>query len=184
MQTHEETQVHVHGLDLFVMVQLLDDTPAVLSFGKLFEEHGYSHVWTSGQKPHLTPTGKTILCKTENFVLVVFPGLSSSSSASSSSTSFPKTHRVFLRVQQVYEVTILMIKRQETDAIIPKQKNEDNKQAGRNRLRDIPEWLEEFTDNLEDAEVLPALANTSHDSDAGHRTKVASRKHSFLYSLP
>ena len=29
--TSEEAQVHVHDLDLFVTVQLLDDTPAVLS---------------------------------------------------------------------------------------------------------------------------------------------------------
>ena len=35
--------------------QLLDDTPAVLSFGKLCEEHGYSYEWASGQKPRLAP---------------------------------------------------------------------------------------------------------------------------------
>ena len=33
---------------------MLDDTPAVLSLGKLCEEHGHSHEWASGQKPHLT----------------------------------------------------------------------------------------------------------------------------------
>ena len=31
VQTHEEAQVFVHGLDLFVTVQILDDTPAVLA---------------------------------------------------------------------------------------------------------------------------------------------------------
>ena len=31
VQTSEEAQVYVHGLDLFVTVQLLEDTPAVLS---------------------------------------------------------------------------------------------------------------------------------------------------------
>ena len=36
---------------------------------------------------------------------------------------------------------------------------------------------QEFTDNLEDTQV-PALANTSHDSDSERPTKVASRKHS------
>ena len=41
VQTNEEAQVFVHDLDLFVTVQLLEDTPAVLSLGKLCEEHGY-----------------------------------------------------------------------------------------------------------------------------------------------
>ena len=40
VQTNEEAQVYVHDLDLFVAVQLLDDTPAVLSLGKLCEENG------------------------------------------------------------------------------------------------------------------------------------------------
>ena len=31
VQTNEEAQVHVRDLDLFVTVQILDDTPAVLS---------------------------------------------------------------------------------------------------------------------------------------------------------
>ena len=90
VQTNEEAQVYVHDLDLFVTVQIPNDTPAVLSLGKLCEEHGYFNEWVSGQKPHLTKNGKRILCKTQNFVPVVVPGMSSSSSASSSSTSFPQ----------------------------------------------------------------------------------------------
>ena len=34
MQMNEEAQVFVHDLDLFVTVQLLDETPAVLSLHK------------------------------------------------------------------------------------------------------------------------------------------------------
>ena len=49
-------------------------------------------------------------------------------------------------------------------------------QAAGNRFRDLPDWPEEFTDNLEDTEV-PAPANTSQDSDAERPTKVASMKH-------
>ena len=33
VQTNEEAQVYVHDLDLFVTVQILDDTPAFLSLG-------------------------------------------------------------------------------------------------------------------------------------------------------
>ena len=43
-------------------------------------------VWASGQKPPTDHIGTRIPCKTENFVPVVVPGLSSSSGASSSST--------------------------------------------------------------------------------------------------
>ena len=39
------------------------------------------------------------------------------------------------------------------------------------RLQDLPEWLEEFTDNLEDTEV-PAPAHLAQDSDSNRPTKV------------
>ena len=42
VQTHEEAQVFVHDLNLIVTVQLLGETLAVLSLGKLCEDHGYS----------------------------------------------------------------------------------------------------------------------------------------------
>ena len=35
VQTNEEAQVYVHDLHIFVTVQLLEDTPAVSSLGKL-----------------------------------------------------------------------------------------------------------------------------------------------------
>ena len=58
------------------------DTPAVLSLGKLCDEHGYSCEWINGQKPHLIKNGIRIQCNTENFVPIVVPGLSTSSSSS------------------------------------------------------------------------------------------------------
>ena len=69
-------------------MKVLEDTPAVLSLGKLCDEHGYSHEWINGEKPHLIKNGIRIQCNTENFVPVVVPGLSTSSSSSlPSSTS-------------------------------------------------------------------------------------------------
>ena len=50
-------------------------------------------------------------------------------------------------------------------------------------MRDLPEWLEEFTDNLEGTEV-PALAGTSHESDSERLTKVAPRKHRIFTHFP
>ena len=43
VQTKEEVTVHVKELDSFVTVTLLEDTRAVLSLGKLCEDHGYSY---------------------------------------------------------------------------------------------------------------------------------------------
>ena len=53
VQTREEATVYVKELDSFVNVMLLEETPAVLSLGKLCEDHGYTYHWTGGQKPHL-----------------------------------------------------------------------------------------------------------------------------------
>ena len=80
VQTHEEATVYVKDLDIFLTMKVLEDTPAVLSLGKLCDEHGYSYEWISGQKPHLIKNSFRIQCNTENFVPIEVPGLSSSSS--------------------------------------------------------------------------------------------------------
>ena len=88
VQTHEEATVYVKALDIFLTMKVLEDTPAVLSLGKLCDEHGYSYEWINGQKPHLIKNGIRIQCNTEKFVPIVVPGLSMSSSSSlPSSTS-------------------------------------------------------------------------------------------------
>ena len=89
VQTHEEATVYVKELDLFLTMKVLEDTPAVLSLGKLCYENGYSYEWINGQKTHLIKDGIRIICNTENFVPIVVPGLTSSSSASSSSSQTP-----------------------------------------------------------------------------------------------
>ena len=61
VRTHEEAQVFVHDLNLFV---------TVLPLGKLCENHGYSCELVSSQKPHLIKSGIRIQCNTENFVPV------------------------------------------------------------------------------------------------------------------
>ena len=82
VQTHEEATVYVKELEIFLTMKVLEDTPAVLSQGKLCDEHGYSYEWIKGQKPHLIKHGIRIQCNTENFVPIVVPGLSTSSSSS------------------------------------------------------------------------------------------------------
>ena len=93
VQTHEEATVYVKELDMFLTVKILEDTPAVLSLGKLCEDHGYSYEWANGQKPCLIKNGVRINCNKENYVPMVVPGLSTASSSSSSSatpTSLPQ----------------------------------------------------------------------------------------------
>ena len=89
VQTHEEATVYVKELDIFLTMKVVENTPAVLSLGKLCDENGYSYEWINGQKPHLIKDGIRIICNTENFVPIVVPGLSSSSSGSSSTLRTP-----------------------------------------------------------------------------------------------
>ena len=89
VQTHEEATVYVKELDILLTMKVLENTPAALSLGKLCDENGYSHEWINGQKPHLIKNGIRIPCNTENFVLIVVPGMSSSSSGSSSTSKTP-----------------------------------------------------------------------------------------------
>ena len=144
----------------------------------------YSDEWASGQKPHLTKQGQRILCKTENFAPLVVPGLSSSSGTSSSSTSPPQdsssTSSSPATDRSDEPVTGNW---RETNPITPIQNKKRNGNQDLDRLRDLPERLEEFTDNPEDTEV-PAPANISQDSNAERPAKVASRKHSIYTHLP
>ena len=65
VQTQEEAIVYVKELDIFLTMKVLENTPAVLSLGKLCDENGYSYEWINGQKPHLIKNGIRIICNTE-----------------------------------------------------------------------------------------------------------------------
>ena len=49
VQTHEEATDYVKEFCIFLTMKVLEDTPAVLSLGKLFDEHGYSYERINGQ---------------------------------------------------------------------------------------------------------------------------------------
>ena len=91
-------------------------------------------------------------------MLVGVLGLSSSSGASSSPTSFPQdpssTSSSPAHLRSDDEA---LRKLRDLPKTQKQNKKRDNDGASKNRLRDLPEWLEEFTDNVEDAEV-PAFA--------------------------
>ena len=83
--------MYVKELGFFLTMKVLENTPAVLSLGKLCDENGYSYEWINGQKPHLIKDGIRIICNTENFVPIVVPGLSSSSSGSAEMDTLTKS---------------------------------------------------------------------------------------------
>ena len=65
VQTHEEATVYVKELDIFLTMKVLENTPAVLSLGKLCDENGHSYEWNNGQKPPLIKNWIRIQCNTE-----------------------------------------------------------------------------------------------------------------------
>ena len=77
-------------------LKVLENTPAVLSLGKLCDENGYSYEWINGQKPHLIENGIRTQCNTENFVPIVVPVLSTSSCSNvpSSTSMSPSRHEI------------------------------------------------------------------------------------------
>ena len=109
--------------------------------GKLRRARIWVGLW-SGQMPH-PRIGRIIFCKTENFVLLVVARLWSSSSASSSSTSFPQdspstsSSPASLRSDEEESGN-----RRDLHKTQNKNKNKDCHEAARNRLRDLPKWLE------------------------------------------
>ena len=195
VQTHEEAIVYVNELDIFLTMKVLENTPAVLSLGKLRDENGYSYEWINGQKPHLVKDGIRIICSTENFVPIVVPGLTSSSSTSSSSlrtpikqesrsssSSSPSSPTVGeMSVREREDVTDSDIspvpvsqfvddrsgKPEQTQANKISKTNKKETTIERGNLCDdpeIPEWLQEFRENVVDDEI--PLQGGSHASSS------------------
>ena len=174
VQTHEEATVYVKELDIFLTMKVLDNTPAVLSLGKLCDENGYSYEWSNGQKPHLIKkNGIRIPCNTENFVPIVVPGLSSSSSgssstsrtfmkqeshSSSSSSSSPSSPTVGeIRVREREDapnsdISPVPVSELVDDRSGKPEEIQANKTPKTNK-KEIPEWLQEFRENLMDDEI-------------------------------
>ena len=190
VQTHDVATVYVKELDIFLTMNVFENTPAVLSLGKLCDENGYSYEWINGQKPQLIKDGIRIICNTENFVPIVVPGLTSSSSASSSSLpSSPTVGEMSVREREdasnrdispvpVSElVDDRTVKPVETQANQIPKTNKKETTIERGNLCDdpeIPEWLQEFRENLVDDEIPlqgGSHASSSHEASLEPTTK-------------
>ena len=65
--------MYVYDLVFFLTMQIHEDTPAIVSLGKLCEDHGYTYEWTSGQKPHLIKHGRKYNATRRITFLSLFP---------------------------------------------------------------------------------------------------------------
>ena len=177
VHTNEEAQVCVRDLNLFVAVQLLEETP-----GKLCEDHGDSHEWVSGQKSWLTKEVNTIVCKTDNLVPLVVPGLSTSSGSNSSSTSTSQ------------DLSSANPAQERSDGPASREWCGSSKTHNKNKKRMAVEMrttvCKIFLNGWRSSQIiwrteLHAPAHISQDSDSARPTKVVSksRKHGF-FSLP
>ena len=186
VQTHEEATVYVKELDIFLTMKVLENTPAVLSLGKLCDENGYFYEWINGQKPHVIKNGIRIPGNTENFVPIVVPGLSSSSSGSSSTSKTPsrqESHSSSSSSASSSSPTVSEIQIREREdgsnsGISPVQvstsvddrsgqPDETTIERGNPLNSEIPEWLQEFTEILVDDEIPvhgDSHASSSHEA--------------------
>ena len=185
MQTREEATVYVKKLDTFWTMKVLEDTPAFLSLGKLCDEHGYSYEWINGQKPLLIKNGIRIQCNTENFIPIVVPCLSMSSSS-----SFPSSTSMTLSMQEIDHPTSSSSSSTSPTMTSSTVSSDSGTEAredlcgidshpasvssshverierGDPLYSDIPEWLQEFRENLVDDRVperRDTHASSSHE---------------------
>ena len=134
------------------------------------------------KKPHLIKNGIRIQCNTENFVPIVVPGLSTSSSSSfpsstsmspsrqeidhptsSSSSSTSPTMTVSSDSENRAREDLCGI---DSYPVSVSSKHVERKERGDPCHSDIPEWLQEFRENLVDDRVLEhrhSHASSSHE---------------------
>ena len=175
-------------------MKVLENTPAVLSLGKLCDENGYSYEWIR------------IPCNTENFVPIVVPGLSSSSSGSSStsrtpsrleshsssssstSSSSPTASEIQTReredrnesdISPVQVSTMVDDRSGRPDDTQANKNQEPNKKGSKKEqseslCSEMPEWLQEFRENMVDDEIPvhgDSHASSSHEASLEPTTK-------------
>ena len=156
MQTYEEATVYVKELDIFLTLKVFEDTPAVLPFGKLHDEHGCSYEWINCQKPHLIKNGIRIQCNTANFVSIVLVYQRVLSPV------FPLQHPwhlqdrklIILRLPQdclSHQSWLLQLCQDSYSAAVS-SKHVERQERG-DLPFDIPEWLQKFLENLVDDRV-------------------------------
>ena len=169
-------------------MKVLENTPAVLSLGKLCDENGYSYEWINGQKPHLiknvfglSVTPRTLFPSWSQACPVLPLGSSStsrtplkqeshSSSSSSSSPSSPTVGELSVREREDVtnsDISPVPVSKFVDDSSGRPDDDQANKTPKTNKKEtttargdplcsdnsEIPEWLQEFRENLVDDEI-------------------------------
>ena len=162
VQTREEATVYVKELDKFVTVMFLEQTPGVLSLAKICEDHGYTYHWTSGQKPQLTKKARSLIAIYQTMC----------HSLSLVCRRVPLHHQHLLRrhlhrrtlyltskdtrkIPQPKEVEVRLRSYGDPAAYRPTEtkntnKNEGHEEVQSDLLHELPDWLQEFRENLVD----------------------------------
>ena len=86
------------------------------------------------------------------------------------------------RKQFVFNIDIAGFEPRHTQKTHNKNEKRDDSRDSDDRFRDLPEWLKEFADNLEDAEI-PVPAHISQDSDSRRPMKAATNQGSMVLIL-
>ena len=174
VQTHEEAIVYVKELDIFLTMKVLDNTPAVLSLGKLCDENGYSYEW--------------ILWIFINFKDTYETGESFFFSSSSSSSSSPTVGEIHVReredatnsdISPVPVTNLVDDGSGQPDGIQANKNPKPNKKETAIERRnssdsEIPEWLQEFREIFGNDEIPlqgGSHASSSHEVSLESTTK-------------
>ena len=158
-------------------------------------EEAIVYEWINGQKPHLIKNGIRIICNTENFVPIVVPGLSSSSSGSSSTSRTPMKQESHSSSSSSSssssptDISPVPVSNSVDDRSgQPDNETQANKNPKTNKKEttiergnplcsddpEIPEWLQEFRENLVDDEIPvhgDSHASSSHEASLEPTTK-------------
>ena len=157
VQTREEATVHVKQLDLFVQVMLLEESPAVLSFEKFCEDHGYTYHWISGRNNISSEMARGLIaiyptmCHLWFLVYQRFlPQLHLHQLLHHLHHRIPylmSAHTPKLQYRKEVEVRVRSYG--ETRCMKPTETENKNKNEGRGEvqsdlLHDLPDWLQDF----------------------------------------
>ena len=156
---------------IFLTMKVLENTPAVLSLGKLCDEHGYSYEWINGQQPHLNKNGIRIQCNTENFVPIVVPGLSTSSFS-----GFPSSTSMTPSRQEIDHPTSSSSSSSSPTTATSSSDSDTREREDRNESDTSPVPVSSF--NVDDRTVKPVVCCDSNH-EQGHQANQQFTKTNF-----
>ena len=199
VQTHEKAAVYVKELDIFLTVKVLENTSAVLSLDKLYDENGYGYEWINDQKPHLIKNGMTLrtsflswfqTCQRVRPPVLIIQLETLIQDKRGLLLHLPQTRPLHQRRHQVIErlekekIELKVIPLQclcQVSIFMIERRNPLFVDSGR-ASSEIPEWLQEFREILKDDEN-PERKNKNVSSSHEVFLESASKRREDLIKL-